>query len=93
MLLGYGAGRWYNQSKYSAEKRSKLLIYSGISLIAVFIIIRFFNSYGDPKMWQNQSSFMYTVLSYINVTKYPPSLLYACITLGPALILLELLEK
>lgn len=93
MLLGYGAGRWYNQSKYSAETRSKLLIYSGMSMIAVFILLRFFNSYGDPKMWQSQSSFMYTVLSYINVTKYPPSLLYACITLGPALILLALLEK
>ena len=48
-----------SEGKLSAETRIKILIYSGISLIAVFIILRFFNGYGDPKMWQSQSSFTF----------------------------------
>lgn len=92
MLLGYAAGRWYN-TEIKPETRKKLLIFSGSMLLLLFICLRFANSYGDPAPWQEQHNFTYTVLSFLNVTKYPPSLIYACTTLGPALIALALIEN
>ncbi|SHI01717.1 Uncharacterized membrane protein [Chryseolinea serpens] len=91
MLLGYCFGTLYTSSVAAAD-RKKILVYLGTSAIALFIVIRFFNSYGDPNPWSVQSSPVYTFLSFINVTKYPPSLLYALITLGPALLLLAGVE-
>lgn len=92
MLLGYAAGKWYS-SEVSPEKRRKALITTGSLLIALFIGLRLLNSYGDPAPWDTQRNFIYTVLSFFNVTKYPPSLMYACMTLGPALIVLALIEN
>lgn len=92
MLLGYAAGRLYN-SNIRPETRKKALITTGSLLIIFFIVLRLINSYGDPAPWETQPSFTYTVLSFLNVTKYPPSLMYACMTLGPALIVLALIEN
>ena len=92
MLLGFAAGRWYNTKAYTPLQRRKFLVATGCALIGLFIILRFVNSYGDFKPWQHQASEVYTFMSFLNVTKYPPSLMYACMTLGPALLLLAALE-
>lgn len=92
MLLGYAAGRWF-KSEVRPETRKKALITTGSLLIALFICLRLMNSYGDPAPWEVQRNGIYTFLSFLNVTKYPPSLMYACMTIGPALIVLALIEN
>lgn len=92
MMLGYCAGIFFT-AKYTAVMRSKILIRLGIGLLLFFVALRFTNVYGDPVDWKNQPTAFYTFLSFINVYKYPPSLLFLCITIGPALILLALIEK
>jgi uncharacterized membrane protein len=92
MLLGYCFGSLYLPS-VDKEKRKKTLLQLGLIAIAAFVFIRFINYYGDPSPWFTQRDGMHTVLSFFNVTKYPPSLLYVLITLGPALIFLALSEK
>ncbi|MFD2601047.1 DUF1624 domain-containing protein [Flavobacterium suzhouense] len=92
MLLGYGIGKWFN-SEVRPETRRKSLITTGSLLIVLFIGLRLLNDYGDPAPWETQRNSTYTLLSFLNVTKYPPSLLYTCMTLGPALIVLALIEN
>ena len=92
MLLGYCIGEWYT-SRFSASQRRKLLIRTGAGALLLFLVLRSFNLYGDPAPWLEQKNVIYTVLSFINVTKYPVSLLYTLLTLGPVLILLAILEK
>ncbi len=65
----------------------------GIGSILLFIALRLGNFYGDPSPWHSQAAWWRSILSFINVSKYPPSLLYLLITLGPAITLLPLLEK
>jgi uncharacterized membrane protein len=84
--LGYVLGAIY---EWSAVRRRKLLLHLGIGLIAAFVVLRFSNLYGDPALWSRQSSAAWTVMSFINTTKYPPSLLFLLMTLGPALLLLR----
>jgi hypothetical protein len=62
-------------------------------MILLFVVIRLINSYGEPAPWSSQPTAIYTFLSFINVTKYPPSLLYVLVTLGPAMLLLAVSEK
>jgi uncharacterized membrane protein len=90
MIIGYCTGRYYLPG---FATRKPMLIMMGFSAISIFIILRGINLYGDPSPWSRQSSELYTILSYLNVTKYPPSLLYTLMTLGPALLYLALSEK
>lgn len=92
MALGYCLGSLYTGG-YDAGKRKKYLFRIGIAGIALFIIIRFINVYGDNTPWAQQASPLYTFLSFIKVTKYPPSLLYVLMTISPALIFLALSEN
>jgi uncharacterized membrane protein len=92
MALGYCLGKWY-EPLYDASKRSRNLIRLGLGVIVLFIVLRFANIYGDPFRWAVQRDGFYTFLSFINVHKYPPSLLYLCLTLGPAILLLPYLER
>ncbi|MFL5746832.1 MAG: DUF1624 domain-containing protein [Niastella sp.] len=92
MLVGYAFGQLYLPT-FEAGKRRKTLISLGLAAIALFIIIRFINMYGDPHPWSAQKSPVFTVLSFLNTTKYPPSLLYILMTLGPALLFLAFAEK
>lgn len=91
MLIGYGIGYWFNK-EYPSEKRKRNLLTCGLSMIALFIILRFINKYGDP------SPRLYLegrngVLSFLNASKYPPSLLFCCMTLGPSFVFLALTEN
>jgi hypothetical protein len=65
----------------------------GMALMAAFVIIRAANVYGDPTPWSRQRSALLTLLSFINCEKYPPSLLYLLMTLGPMIVLLALLDR
>jgi uncharacterized membrane protein len=92
MMLGYCFGSLYLPGVDATQRRKKLLTMGSV-MILLFIVIRAINIYGDPNPWTEQTSPVYTVLSFLNVTKYPPSLLYALVTLGPAMIFLAISEK
>jgi uncharacterized membrane protein len=92
MALGYCLGGIYTND-YDAKKRRDVLLSLGLSSIVLFVILRAINTYGNPVPWTNQSSFDFNLLSFINVTKYPPSLDYLLITEGFALIFLALTDK
>ncbi|MEP6572701.1 MAG: heparan-alpha-glucosaminide N-acetyltransferase domain-containing protein [Gemmatimonadota bacterium] len=90
MALGYLLGPVL---EFPAEERRRTLLRVGVALIAGFVLLRSVNVYGDPARWSPQPSGIMTVLSFINVTKYPASLEFVLITLGPALVGLALLER
>jgi uncharacterized membrane protein len=92
MILGYCVGKWFEKD-FPVAKRRKLLLTTGFSLIAFFIVLRLTNAYGDPSPWKPYGTTMQTIFSFLNASKYPPSLLYCCMTIGPALVLLALLEN
>ncbi len=92
MPLGYLMGEWYAIG-YDAGKRKKNLLTTGFAAIFLFIVLRTLNVYGDPYKWSHQSSPLFTLLSFIRVTKYPPSLMYLLITLGSASLFLAFTEK
>jgi uncharacterized membrane protein len=92
MTAGYYLGSLYGPH-YPAANRKKILFALGVGAIALFIILRFENWYGDRAQWSTQKNTAFTLLSFLNVEKYPPSLLYLLITLGPALVFLALTEK
>jgi len=82
---GYGLGQIYG---WPSERRRAFLLRLGIGLTAAFCILRALDRYGDPERWTTQKSAAFTALSFLNTTKYPPSLLYLLMTLGPALLFL-----
>ncbi len=92
MILGYCAGRLYLPAVQSAH-RQKILFAAGITATVLFIILRVVNQYGDTHSWSTQRSPLFTLLDFLKTTKYPPSLLYTLMTLGPGMILLALSEK
>jgi len=89
MALGYAFGKLYD---LQYQRRRSLLLRIGGIVTLLFFVIRATNLYGDPSPWSRQPSVAFTILSFFNVTKYPPSLLFLLMTLGPALILLALFE-
>ncbi|HUS03842.1 MAG TPA: heparan-alpha-glucosaminide N-acetyltransferase domain-containing protein [Chitinophagaceae bacterium] len=90
MCAGYCFGELY--TNYDAARRKKLLIIIGSVCIILFIVIRYINVYGDLSHWHKQNTPVFTVLSFINTTKYPPSLLYILMTIGPAILVLAFIE-
>ncbi|ALF55851.1 hypothetical protein ACX27_28165 [Nostoc piscinale CENA21] len=90
MATGYAFGSFMKQEK---SLRQQLFLRLGLGLIAGFVVLRAVNIYGDPSPWTVQKNFAFTILSFINCQKYPPSLLYLLITLGIAMLLLYLFEK
>jgi uncharacterized membrane protein len=83
--VGYGLGQIY---AWKPARRQAFLLRLGIALTIGFVVLRAINIYGDPSRWAAQHTPAYTVLSFLNTTKYPPSLLFLLMTLGPALLLL-----
>jgi uncharacterized membrane protein len=78
---------------WDSPRRQKFLVRTGIALSIAFILLRAWNHYGDPAPWSPQDSALFAFLSFLNTTKYPPSLLFLLMTLGPALIALACLER
>lgn len=93
LMSGYCFGRLYRPEFDPAERR-KWIFRLGVLITLIFILLRFINEYGDPVPWAEQPrGSLYTYLSFLNVNKYPPSLAFLCMTIGPALILLSFLES
>jgi uncharacterized membrane protein len=92
MLLGYCLGSLYANGYDAVKRRRKLILFGSIGIV-VFFVVRWINVYGDLFPWTEQKTTTATVLSFFNVTKYPPSLLYTCMTIGPALLVLAWIEK
>jgi uncharacterized membrane protein len=90
MATGYGFGQIFTLER---EKRKKILLGLGLGLTLLFIILRATNLYGDPRPWSVQGSALWTFFSFINCQKYPPSLLYLLMTLGPAIASLAFFER
>lgn len=86
MMLGYCCGTIF--TRYDETQRSKLLLRLGLGIVVFFVLLRFTNLYGDPLHWSSQRNTLYSFLSFMNVQKYPPSLLYMCATIAPGLIFL-----
>jgi uncharacterized membrane protein len=82
MALGYCIGTKYT-ANYDPVKRKRFLVELGAVAIALFAVLRLSNAYGDPNKWSGQASGTFTFLSFLNVSKYPPSFLYLLVTLGP----------
>lgn len=90
MLAGYVVGPWFGQP---LSERTRRLRRAGAGLLLLFIALRATNWYGDPSPWSPQPrGWPYTVFSFLNVSKYPPSLLFVSLTLGVTLLLLSQLE-
>jgi len=89
MAVGYVFGVLYS---FDAQRRRRWLLSIGGAATLLFVVLRAINRYGDPFTWAPQKNFVFTVLSFIDTAKYPPSLLFLLMTLGPAILLLALFE-
>jgi len=84
MLLGFGLAGIF---ELSPDRRNKVLLRTGTVLTVAFVLLRAFDIYGDPNHWQLQPGGMTaTIIDFLNTTKYPPSLAFLLMTLGPAAI-------
>lgn len=92
MILGYCLGQVYHPA-FKKDTRIKILFGLGAAITVLFILLRFTNWYGDPSEWEIQNNFWFTLLSFLKTTKYPASLLFICMTIGPSLIVLATTEK
>jgi uncharacterized membrane protein len=81
MLVGYGSAAIFTAP---AQRRDARLLACGFAATAAFAVLRGISVYGEPNPWQVQGSAVATVVDFLNVTKYPPSLLFLLMTLGPA---------
>lgn len=95
MSMGYCFGALLSRSdiRNDAAKRRSTLLQIGLGLTAAFIVLRFINVIGDSNHWSVQKNGLFTFFSFLNTSKYPPSLLYLLMTMGPAIALLPFLEK
>jgi len=89
-LVGYCCGRLFTGTDPAFRK--KILLVSGVSALLLFIVVRAVNVYGNPTPWTRQGDTMTTFFSFMNVQKYPPSLLFLCATIWPVLIFLALIR-
>ncbi len=92
MALGYSLGTIY-QKGFDPSKRKTLLSKLGWGAILFFVLLRWTNLYGNPFLWSVQTDPLFTLMSFVDVHKYPPSLLYLCMTIGPALLFLAYFEN
>ncbi|MEO6136143.1 MAG: hypothetical protein ABIP35_13385, partial [Ginsengibacter sp.] len=90
MLLGFACGKIF---LIESAKRKRLFFKIGLSAWVIFVVIRFVNFYGNLAPWSLQKSGLYTVLSFINITKYPPSLDFCLVTLGGMFLMLAWVEN
>jgi uncharacterized membrane protein len=95
MALGYAFGSLLARAPYreDAAARRRLFTRLGLGLVGAFLILRAIDAYGDPSAWSPQGSGLFTVLSFLNISKYPPSLDFLLLTLGLASLLAAGLER
>ena len=89
MALGFAFGSLLQRPP---SQRSRTLLYLGLASVLVFALLRWSNLYGDPRVWKPQASIGRTVMSLLDVQKYPPSLLFALVTLGVSLCVMAAFE-
>lgn len=89
MLAGWTCGQVF---LLPAEIRKKWLLRTGLAALVLFLLLRCANMYGDPAPWSIQKNAIYTLLSFLNISKYPPSLLFTLLTLGVLLLVLRFTE-
>jgi len=90
MVLGYCFGALLSRER---GKRRKLLVKIGFAVTAAFVVVRAINIYGDPQPWTPQGNWLLTVLSFLNCEKYPPSLSFLLMTLGPSILVMAWAER
>ncbi|HET9794280.1 MAG TPA: heparan-alpha-glucosaminide N-acetyltransferase domain-containing protein [Thermoanaerobaculia bacterium] len=90
MAAGYAFGGVYG---WEPGRRKRFLLRLGAGLSLLFVALRWANVYGDPRPWAPQKTAVLTAMDFLNCEKYPPSLLYLLMTLGPAIFLLARLER
>jgi uncharacterized membrane protein len=90
MLLGYGAAALFERE---AGARNRALLWWGFGITALFLVLRFIDGYGDPNHWEPHARGAATLIDFLNATKYPPSLLFLAMTLGPAAILCAFADR
>jgi len=90
MGVGFCLARVYG---WPDDERRRFLIGLGLSLTAAFFVVRGLNVYGDPQPWSVQARAGFTWISFLNCTKYPPSLSFLLMTLGPAIAVLGMLDR
>jgi uncharacterized membrane protein len=88
--VGYALGQVFS---WLQKDRQRFFLRCGIALTLAFVLVRLANVYGDPIPWTAQASFWRTIRSFLNATKYPPSMLFLLMTLGPALLVLYALDR
>lgn len=91
IALGYAAGPWFSRQA-DAPGRQRLLLGVAAAALALFVGLRLLNGYGE-KPWASGETLVQTWMSFFNITKYPPSLLFLALTLGGGLLLLALFER
>jgi uncharacterized membrane protein len=89
MLLGFGTASLFETPP---ARWRRLLLASGTAAIVAFVVIRATGIYGDPNPWHADASMTRTAIDFLNTTKYPPSLLFLLMTLGPAAIVCAIAE-
>ncbi len=91
MAAGYAFGQIL---QLESGRRDRVLLLSGLGMVLAFFLLRYLNVYGDLEPWSTQErGGLWTFLSFLDVEKYPPSLMFLLITLGPALAIMPLLEN
>ncbi len=90
MAFGYGLATTY---QWDAARRRRVFVAAGIAAVMLFVALRFMNGYGNPVPWRAQATAGLTAASFLNLLKYPPSLQFLLMTLGPALIALAGAEQ
>jgi uncharacterized membrane protein len=88
--VGYALAQVY---RWEPERRRRFLTTAGVACVAAFLVMRGLNVYGDPAAWTSRDSTAFTILSFLNTSKYPPSLLFLLMTLGPALLILRSVDR
>jgi uncharacterized membrane protein len=90
MAVGFAGGDLLDLDR---EKRQRLFAIGGTVLVVAFVLLRSWNGYGDPQPWTLQDTWVMTALSFLRTTKYPPSLAFLLMTIGPTLLALAWFER
>lgn len=91
MALGYACGAWF---QLPVQERHRHFVRLGLAMVMMFLVLRGINAYGNPMPWvQDERGLLWGLMSFLNTQKYPPSLSYLLMTLGPAILLIPVLEQ